>query len=283
MLDTRTSETGMFSSNAASHVSTVDVPNLIEERLFCKIDVMRFLLPPLCHLSADKKMRKILIDHEGLVLLSKYFFQRWKIWNEQTKGDAEQLEAETCLLTLLGIFLNFAVTESKLSVNNHEFQEIGHHAVTSVPLLLSLERNAVIIVNLLVLGLLFLRRCEEHNILTVNSEALPKFLQSSIYILKEARPFVLGGKDKCVEHGRSQFATRCKLVWVDIAELWFLGLQLVSALCGPLPVMRELLQESGWIEAIVTHFNTSIQDQQLSADEKTALLDLIHKVNNLNC
>ena len=279
MLDTRTSETGMFSSNAASHVSTVGVPNLIEERLFCNIDVMRFLLPPLCHLSADEKMRKILIDHEGLVLLSKYFFQMWKIWNGQAKDDAQQLEAETCLLTLLGILLNFAVTENRLSVNNHEFQEIGQHAVASVPLLLPSERNAVIIINLLVLGLLFLRSCVQHNI-TVNTEALSKFLQASIYILKEARPFVHDDKDKCVEDGRSQFATRCKLVWVDIAELWFLALQLVSALCGPLPVTRELLKESGWIETIVTHFNTNIQDQQLSADEKTALLDLIHKVNN---
>ena len=278
LLDARTRKRDTTDSGTASHVSTVDLNNIIEEMSSSKVDIMRFLLPPLCHLSADEKMRKILIDNQGLALLSKYFFQQWKVWNGSAKNDVELCESETCLVTLLGIFLNFVVTEDKLTVSS-EFREIGWHAVTSVPLLFSSKTNVVIQFNLVLLGLLFLRSHVKHNI-TFNTEELSKFLKTSICILKEARPVHEG---QCIEHSTTQMAARCKEVWTDIAELWFLGLQVVSVLSSSLPVMRELLKESGWIEGIVTHLNTNSFNQELSKDEKDALLDLARKVNDMKC
>ena len=278
LLDARTRKRDTTDSGTASHVSTVDLNNIIEEMSSSKVDIMRFLLPPLCHLSADEKMRKILIDNQGLALLSKYFFQQWKVWNGSAKNDVELCESETCLVTLLGIFLNFVVTEDKLTVSS-EFREIGWHAVTSVPLLFSSKTNVVIQFNLVLLGLLFLRSHVKHNI-TFNTEELSKFLKTSICILKEARPV---HEDQCIEHSTTQMAARCKEVWTDIAELWFLGLQVVSVLSSSLPVMRELLKESGWIEGIVTHLNTNSFNQELSKDEKDALLDLARKVNDMKC
>ena len=244
------------------------------------IDIMRFLLPPLCHLSADDKTRKILIDNKGLELLSRYFFQQWKIWNKQGINDVDLHESETCLVTILGILLNLVVTEPKLAVNNQAFQEIGQHTIGSASLLLSSERNVAILVNLVVLGLLFTKSNMEHN-LTFNCEELSKFLQASIYILKEAKPLIQKNRGQFPEHSKTQFADRCKEVWVDISELWFLGLQVVSVLINSLPVMRELIKESGWIEVISIYLNTSSQDQELTPDEREALLDLVRKVNEL--
>ena len=280
LLDARTRKRDTTDSGTVSHVSTVDLNSIIGEMSSSEVDVMRFLLPPLCHLSADEKMRKILIDNEGLALLSKYFFQQWKVWNGSAKSDVELCESETCLVTLLGIFLNFVVTEDKLAVSS-EFREIGWHAVISVPLLFSSKANVVIQFNLVLLGLLFLRSHVKHNI-TFKTEELSQFLKTAICILKEARPVHDGG-DQCVERSRTQMAARCKEVWTDIAELWFLGLQVVSVLSSSLPVMRELLKESGWIEEIVTHLNTNSFNQELTKDEKDALLDLARKVNDMKC
>ena len=278
MLDAKTRKRDTTGSATASCVSTVDLKNIIGEISLSKVDIMRFLLPPLCHLSADEKMRKILIDNEGLVLLSKYFFQRWKVWNGSVENDVEQCESETCLITLLGIFLNFVVTEDKLAVSS-QFQKIGQHAMTSVPLLLPSKANVVIQFNMVVLGLLFLRSHVKHNT-TFNTEELSMFLEAAICILKEARP-VHDGEDQYVEYSRTQLAARCKEVWTDIAELWFLGLQVVSVLSSSLPVMRELLKESRWIEAIATHLTNNSFNQELTKDEKDALVDLVRKVNDM--
>ena len=277
----RTNETKEPSPRTADYVSSVDFKDMIRERLLNKVDIMRFLLPPLCHLSADDKTRKILIDNGGLELLSRYFFRQWKIWNEQADNDADVHEAETCLVTMLGILLNFVVTEATLTINNHAFQELCQHAIASAPSLLSLERNVVMLVHLVVFGLLFLRSWMEHN-KAISFEDLSKFLKCSIYILKEAKPLLhKDGNHEFFKHDKPHLATRCKEAWTDIAELWFLGLQVVSVLARSLPMMRDVLKESGWAEVIATHLNSDSQDQELTGDEREALLDFVRKLNDL--
>ena len=236
---------------------------------------MRFVLPPLCHLSADDKTRKILIENGCLELLSKYFFQQWKIWNEKQDHDTKFHDSKTCLVTLLGIVLNFVVTEPKLVVSNHTLKELGQHAILSTPLL-STEANVVILINQVVLGLLFIRNSVEHND-SFSCDGLWKFLQTSIQILKEAKPLMQNSGGQFVEQKETQFAIRCKEAWSEISELWFLGLQVISVLVISLPVVKELLEESGWMEMII---NIHGYDQQLTPEEKDALFELGQKVNN---
>ncbi|XP_073251383.1 neurochondrin-like [Porites lutea] len=262
-------------ASTSSSISTVNVRDVVGNRLN-KVDIMRFLLPPLCHLSADDKTRKILIENGCLELLSKYFFQQWKIWNEKQDNDTKLHDSKTCLVTLLGIVLNIVVTEPKLVVSNHMLKQLAQHAILSTPLLLSTEANVVILVNQVVLGLLFIRSSVEHND-SFTCDGLWKFLQTSIQILKEAKPLVQNRGGQFVEQKKTQVAIRCKEAWSEISELWFLGLQVISVLVNSLPVVKELLEESGWMDMII---NIHSYDQELTLEEKDALLDLGQKVNN---
>ena len=90
LLDASTNKADMSGSTPASYVSNVYLNNFITEKSLSNVDIMRIWLPPLCHLSAGDKTCKILIDNGGLVLLSRYFFQQWKIWGEHAKNDADQ-------------------------------------------------------------------------------------------------------------------------------------------------------------------------------------------------
>ena len=250
------------------------------ERVQDEFDIMRFLLPPLCHLSADEKTRKILIQNEGLLLLSEYFFHQWKIWHQHMNYDTGLDEIEMCLVTLLGIFLNIVVTEPELVTSDQTFEEIGQHVIASASHLLSSEGNVVILLNLVVLGLMLIRNHTECGTAALDCAQLPVFLKDSIYVLKEAKCFNRK-EDLSPNCKKTHLALRCKEAWADISELWLLGLQVFSALASSLPLVRELFKESGWIETISGVLNSTGQAEVLSADEKDVLVDVLRKVSDL--
>ena len=265
------------STGAAGNVS---FPNDVTgERLQDECDIMRFLLPPLCHLSADEKTRKILIQNKGLLLLSEYYFHQWKIFHQHVKYERDLDETEMCLVTLLGIFLNIIVTEPELVTSDQTFKEIGQHSMTSASQLLSSEGNVIILMNLVVIGLMLIRNHTEYGSVAIDFVELPVFLKDSICVLKEAN--YLNCKDLSPNYKKTQLALRCKEVWADISELWLLGLQVFSVLASSLPLARELFKESGFTETISAFLTSSGQAEELSADEKDALVDVLQKVSHL--
>ncbi|XP_078382343.1 neurochondrin-like [Oculina patagonica] len=262
--------TDVSHSSAVDDASSLNVNDMV--------DIMRFLLPPLCHLSADEKTRKILIENDGIILLSKYFFRQWKFWGENMEYSTDVDELETCLVTILNIFLNIIVTEPKLLTRDQALQEIGHHAVTSTSPLLSAEKNVVILMNLVVLGLMFIRNHAEVNSMPFDSAELSVFLKDSVHVLKEAKDLHVTPRTKDIpsERKSTQLTAKCKEAWADISELWFLGLQVFSALTSTVALARDALKASGWTETIVAFLNCS-QAQELSGDEKDVLVDLVRK------
>ena len=268
------------STCAAVKKSTTSNDDMMGERLI-EFDIMRFLLPPLCHLSADEKTRKIVIQNKGLLLLSKYFFHQWKMWHEHMKYGMNLDDIEMCLVTLLGIFLNIVVTEPELVTSDPTFKEIGQHIITSASQLLSSEGNVVILMNIVVIGLMLIRNHTEcGSVALVDCAGLPLFLKDSIYVLKEAKCLNCNG-DLSPYCKKTQLAVRCEEAWADISELWLLGLQVCSALASSLPLARELLKESGWIETISGFLNSTGQAEQLSGDEKDALMDALRKISDI--
>ena len=269
-----------ISQSTCAAVSVTTANDVMGERLRDEFDIMRFLLPPLCHLSADEKTHKILIQNKGLLLLSEYFFHQWKIWYQHMNYDMGLDEMEMCIVTLLGIFLNIVVTEPKLVTSDQTFKEIGQHAITSVSQLLSSEGNVVILLNLVVLGLMLIRNHTECSSIALDCPQLPVFLKDSMYVLKEAKCLNCSG-DLPPNYKKTQLAVRCEEAWADISELWLIGMQVFSALASSLPLARELLKESGWIETISGFLNSTGQAEELSVDEKGALVDVLRKVSDL--
>lgn len=280
-MDAQDDTTDVPSSSTARNVSTLNINDMIGEKLQSRLDIMRFLLPPLCHLSADNKTRKIIIENEGLLLLSKYFFRQWNMWIGQTKCDVDVDELETCLVTLLGIFLNVIVTEPELVATDQTFREIGQHAITSASELLSAEKNVILLIHLVVLGLMFIRNHAERNSVLFGHAELTVFLRDAINVLKEANGLLPFSEVPSPDHGRTPLAVRSKEIWADISELWFLGLQVFSTLTSTLPLARDLLKESGWIETILTFLNSTSHVQQLSVDEKNVLMELVRTVSDM--
>ncbi|KAK2560336.1 Neurochondrin [Acropora cervicornis] len=264
-------------SRLSSPEIATDVNNIMKERPLGQVDVMRFLLSPLCHLSADEQMRLILIENGGLELLSKYYFQQWKIFNELVKTDAESTETNMCLVTIFGIILNFFVTEAKLVAKSQVLQEIGKHVVTFFPPMASSEKNVVLLFNMMVLGLLFLKVCVDEDV-SLTTKEIFVFLKASVNFLKEARPCVCSRELQKTEHSKTSLSTKCEKVWADVAELWYLGLQVASDICGLLPSTREVVKDSGLSEAISRHDKTCFQDQGISEEELATLIDLLGKV-----
>lgn len=267
-------------SSTEDNASCPNVSDLVKERSQSELDLMRFLLPPLCHLSADEKTRKILIENDGIILLSKYFFHQWELWGKDMDYNTDLDELENCLVTLLNIFLNIIVTEPKLVTSDQTFQEIGHHAITSTSLLLSAEKNVVILINLVVLGLMFIRNHAEIDSAPFDTAELSVFLKDSVYVLKEAKDLTPCTKDLPSERKTTQLTAKCEETWTDISELWFLGLQVFSALTSTVALARDALKATGWTATIVAFLNSS-QAQELSKDEKDVLMDMISKVSDL--
>ncbi|XP_068706405.1 neurochondrin-like isoform X2 [Montipora foliosa] len=243
-----------------------------EEKVSGQGDIMRFLLPPLCHMSADENMRVILIDNNGPELLSRCYFQQWKIWKELEKTGGELAECETCLVTILGIVLNFFVTEAKLVANNVVFQEIGNHVHASVSLLMS-SNNDVLLFNTVVLGLLFQKNSLDHGA-SRKPEEMFQFLSTSVHFLRGTRPFICE-KELWIERSLTIQATICQRVSGDVTELWFLCLQIVFDLYNMLPLMRKVVQDSGLLEVMRMHVKTCVQDQNITEEDRNALLDLL--------
>ena len=264
-------------SKLSSPGIATDVNSIVKERPLGQVDVMRFLLSPLCHLSADEQMRLILIENGGLELLSRYYFQQWRIFNELVKTDAESTETNMCLVTIFGIILNFFVTEAKLVAKSQVLQEIGKHVVTFFPPMTSSEKNVVLLFNMMVLGLLFLKVCVDEDV-SLTTKEIFVFLKASVNFLKEARPCVCSRELQRTEHSQTSLSTKCEKVWADVAELWYLGLQVASDICGLLPSTREVVKHSGLSGAISRHDKTCFQDQGISEEELATLTDLLGKV-----
>ncbi|XP_068735624.1 neurochondrin-like [Montipora capricornis] len=214
------------------------IPVSKEEKVSGQGDIMRFLLPPLCHISADENIRMILIDNSGPELFARCYFQQWKIWKELEKTGGELAECETCLVTILGIVLNFFVTEAKLVANNVVFQEIGNHVHASASLMMS-SNNDVLLFNMVVLGLLFQKNSLDHGA-SRKPEEMFQFLSTSVHFLRGTRPFICK-KELWIERSLTIQATICQKVSGDVTELWFLCLQIVFDLYNMLPLMRKVV------------------------------------------
>ena len=200
--------------------------------------VIAFLLPGLCHLSADEKTRKVLIEKRAHDILYQYFKFVYENWVDSQMED-DLKESTLCLL--VGIFLNFAVTESDLIGSDDSFISLRCFIVNStIALQNEQHKHRVLVANMVVLGLMLLRKQFESE--QVNSSSLQQSVVKSFF-------------DVVVEFLRSVV----KLTWLDqpteftwsnIAELWFLGMDIIVACLKVIKVLRDVLINCGWIKEI---------------------------------
>ncbi|XP_077151922.1 neurochondrin [Ranitomeya variabilis] len=211
-------------------------------------DAIRFLLPALCHLSAEEAPRKILISEGVPALLCEYYQQKWEIFSsEQDLAAERKYEVQLSLQSCCGVFLNLVVTEPSLVCQESCFVTLLKLLMQSLPEKLLKEGQLILVANLSTLGLMMSRLLASSPVVQESFSqdffmAVIKFLSHSHVLScepdEEKQHIVLSD-------GYAQ-------AWADISELWFLGVQAFSACLPLLPWLCTLVLTSGWLQGILS-------------------------------
>lgn len=119
-----------------------------------RVDIMRFFLAPLCHLSAEDSSRLIIIERKFYQVVAVYLDS---IWKKFVKSSFNCDELEAALSTMCGIFMNIVVLEKDLIVQEEVFHEIFLFIFTALPQLNNKRDHLILRANLAVLGLLLMK------------------------------------------------------------------------------------------------------------------------------
>ncbi|XP_067664158.1 neurochondrin-like [Haliotis asinina] len=228
----------------------------------CGVDLVRFLLPGLCHLTAEDKSRTILLGEGIHMFLLEYFRQQMMYFLD----NRDDLDTKDCIASLCGIFLNLSVTEPATASSHHKF----HQLLDLVCLYLT---NTVHDFNLLVMsgnfvtiGLMLLRH--QNHRTDIQPEVRDQFLAGSISFLSKCHCRV---SQKPPALGVSEMY---RGVWEDISELWFLSMQSLCALIPLYQDVAKLILKSGWLPALIRML-LGVRGEGVDPDTETALLSLI--------
>jgi hypothetical protein len=213
-------------------------------------DVIRFLLPALCHLSADDSHRGELISCKCHSLLVDYFI--WKMGcfkNELSEDDPlDRQDTEAALVTCCSALLNFCVLEPSLV--NGDFQKLAN-IVSVVFHTTGVDRHIVLSFNCITLVVMMLK--------SVDAEAITHldFWEKAICHLRKPFRFT-------EDYSDCQLSEPYKECWADIKDLWSLSMQGLFACIDKWPVARQALLDTRWC-CCAAQWITSSQRQEGSS------------------
>ncbi|XP_019881916.2 neurochondrin homolog [Aethina tumida] len=237
----------------------------IDKDPLSNVDILRILLPGLCHLAVEDPSRSIILkSNEDKVLLEFLEFhwtivhykrppvprsERLKMLNQpKPELTPEMLEdmkdSRTAMISTCNVLMNLTVLEAKYVENSEVFNDLMKFLFENLPELKDIPENLVLHGNLAVLGLLLLKQLSSK--VKKNDFSICRYIQATIrflwnaYIIDESNdPTALVVSMSYKEH------------WMEIMELWFLGMQTISGVIAQIPWISEFAIESGWAEGIV--------------------------------
>ncbi|XP_033095718.1 neurochondrin-like [Anneissia japonica] len=219
-----------ISTKSFHEVVTCSSPNVGE--LDSRTDLLRLLLPGLCHLSVEPIPRKILVEHNCMELLLQYFNYQWQLLKQGKQAE----DSEMAIATLCNIFLNITVEEPEIITKRQVFDELFCLILNSLPTL-GLD-YLVISFNMIVLGMMLLRQFAKHTEFSC-SDQLKVFIHTSVQFIVGA--YAVVGKGVC------EVSEHYQPFWQDIMELWYLGLQVLTACISLVPWLSDVIFETEMI------------------------------------
>ncbi|KAI5705952.1 hypothetical protein M8J75_003405 [Diaphorina citri] len=272
-------------SNKADAPSTTDS----DGDPLSKIDLLRFLLPALCHLTVEDQGRKIMLDTKEEEVLHEALAFHWSIvhYKRPPVPKAERLlkkpvpelpaklvedmkDSKTAIISICNIFMNITVLESKLVEESALFASLMKFIFNNLPELKNVPENLVLHGHLAVLGLLLLKQQSKR--VKKNDFSICRYIQVTIRFLWEAYTVDESSGDALVVH------LNYKMHWREVEELWFLGMQTMSAILALEPWISEFAIESGWAQGTVDMLRKA-QVGTIPANTKLAFEDfLVHLV-----
>ncbi|XP_052817211.1 uncharacterized protein LOC128243460 [Mya arenaria] len=213
------------------------------QELHVKADILHYLLPGLCHLTAEEEPRKLLLESGALGVLDLYM---WRAWERLITHGARGRETLSCLVILCNIFLNLIIVEPAVVPENKEFSHILLLVVKGIHLIEHEDKLLVLWSHLITLGLMLMRALNKTAGDFLEPESIKKFYQSSVRFLSGAYTARHKKKGAVLD-----IVEPYKVVWEQISQTWFLSMQAFAAcipLYGELP---GLILASSWLPSMI--------------------------------
>uniref|UniRef100_A0A4W6F5Q6 Neurochondrin n=1 Tax=Lates calcarifer TaxID=8187 RepID=A0A4W6F5Q6_LATCA len=194
---------------------------------------LRYLLPALCHLSAEEGPRKVLLTLDTPALLVDFLSQSWT----SLKGKSGVVSArDPSMETACSALLNFTVTEPERVRKDPCFRTLEALLSDALPVLVHKPQLLVLAANYCTMGLMIGRLKS-----APSGGSSPQLSGSS------AVPWTLAPAPAQVK-----VSTSWEESWDEAVELWRLGLQALGGCVRAQPWITALVREEGWLKHTLT-------------------------------
>uniref|UniRef100_A0A3B4F082 Neurochondrin n=1 Tax=Pundamilia nyererei TaxID=303518 RepID=A0A3B4F082_9CICH len=213
-------------------------------------EALRYLLPALCHLSAEEVPRKVLLDVDTPALLVDFLSQSWTFLRGKTSVASTR---DPSMETACSALLNFTVTEPERVRKDSCFRSLEALLSEALPLLVNKPRLLVLTANCCTLGLMIGRLKEGGESVEAGQR---RFLSSALRFLRSAL-------DSSSSPGPAKVSLSWEDSWDDAAELWRLSLQALGGCARAQPSITTLIREEGWLRHMLAmlHQCSALPDQ----------------------
>ncbi|KAG5316159.1 NCDN protein, partial [Acromyrmex insinuator] len=255
-----------------------------------EIDVLRLLLPALCYLAVEEAARKILLQHKQDEILFECLSYHWTIvhykkppvprserlkllqdGNRTEELDLHILEemkdSRTAMVSICNVLMNITVLEAKLVEESPTFISLLKFIYNNLPELKQIPENLVLHGHLAVLGLLLMKQQAKR--IKKNDFSICRYIQATIRFLWDA--YII---DESNDPTELVVSMSYKEHWMELMELWFLGMQTMSGVLQVIPWLSQFTIESGWAEEIIETLKR-VKIGGLEPNVKSAFEDLL--------
>lgn len=229
------------------------------------VDILRILLPGLCHLAVEDAARAIILKTQEDKILYEFVQFHWTIVHykrppvprserlkvlSQPKQElspellADMQDSRAAMISACNVLMNLTVLEAKYVEQSEVFNDLLKFIFENLPELKDIPENLVLHGNLSVLGLLLLKQLSRK--VKKNDFSICRYIQATIRFLWDAYTI-----DESNDPSALVVSMSYKESWMEIMELWFLGMQTMSGVIAQIPWISEFAIESGWAEGIV--------------------------------
>ncbi|XP_050529467.1 neurochondrin homolog [Daktulosphaira vitifoliae] len=275
-------------------------PTLVTDDPLSSVDVLRAFLPALCHIAVDDKGREVLIKTKQDEVLYECLAFHWSIahYKKPVIPKSERLkprgpepeipearlkkmaDSRGAIISLCNTFMNMCVLEGDFVKGSPLFLTLMKFIFDNLPELKNNHENLVMYGNLAVLGLLLLKLKSTY--IKKNDFSICRYIQSTIRFLWDAYSLDENSSSSSrYTSGQLVVTMTYKESWMELQELWFLGMQNLSGILTLVPWISEFAIESGWAEGIIEML-VKIKPNTLPTNVKYAYEDLLCRLIEAN-
>ncbi|XP_074469595.1 neurochondrin [Sebastes fasciatus] len=224
-------------------------------------EALRYLLPALCHLSAEEGPRKVLLTLDTPALLVDFLSRCWT----SLKGKSGVASArDPSMETACSALLNFTVTEPERVRKDPCFRTLEVLLSEALPVLVHKPRLLVLAANYCTLGLMIGR---------LKSPPSDSVEAGQRRLFSTALRFLRSALDSGSSPGPVKVSLGWEESWDEAAELWRLCLQALGGCVRAQPWIAALVREEGWLKHTLAMLSqcSALPDQHTQAALEEAL------------